>query len=143
MGGVSPHCAAENNTPSPLAPLPHPRFVDLATTIAGFKSIVAGEYDQLPENAFYMQGGIADVVENAVALARSTDTSVKQTGASKRDVDYCVEYNGFMKELEAGKKTEAFSQAALVAKIRAQLGTAAVDAEMDAFYSSRKKTQKA
>jgi ATP synthase F1 beta subunit len=41
------------------------KFVDLADTIAAFKSILAGEYDDLPENAFYMCGGIEEVVENA------------------------------------------------------------------------------
>src|SRR5690606_26318983 len=33
-------------------------FVDLADTIAGFKGVVAGEYDHLPEAAFYMVGTI-------------------------------------------------------------------------------------
>jgi len=31
------------------------KFVDLATNIAGFKAVISGEYDHLPENAFYMQ----------------------------------------------------------------------------------------
>ena len=31
------------------------KFVDLATSIASFKAIIAGEHDALPENAFYMQ----------------------------------------------------------------------------------------
>jgi F-type H+-transporting ATPase subunit beta len=43
---------------------PTGKFVDLATNIAGFKAVINGEYDNLPENAFYMQGGISDVVEN-------------------------------------------------------------------------------
>ncbi len=41
------------------------KFVDLANNLAGFKAVIAGEYDALPENAFYMQGSIAEVVENA------------------------------------------------------------------------------
>jgi len=41
------------------------KFVDLADTIQAFKSILGGEYDDLPENAFYMCGGIEEVVENA------------------------------------------------------------------------------
>jgi ATP synthase F1 beta subunit len=32
------------------------KFVDLANNIAGFKAVIKGEYDHLPENAFYMQG---------------------------------------------------------------------------------------
>ena len=35
-------------------------FVDLEDTIKGFKAIVAGEYDDLPEQAFYMVGTIED-----------------------------------------------------------------------------------
>lgn len=41
------------------------KYVSLKDTIAAFKGIVAGEYDHLPEQAFYMQGTIEEVVENA------------------------------------------------------------------------------
>merc|ERR1711865_523472 len=41
------------------------KFVDLADTIAAFKAILSGEYDDLPEGAFYMCGGMDEVVENA------------------------------------------------------------------------------
>ena len=44
-------------------------FVDIADTIKGFKAIVSGEYDDLPEQAFYMVSGIASVVEKAKKLA--------------------------------------------------------------------------
>ena len=44
-------------------------FVDLADTIKGFKAIVSGEYDDLPEQAFYMVSDIASVVEKAKKLA--------------------------------------------------------------------------
>ena len=37
-------------------------------TIKGFKAIVAGEYDHLPEQAFYMVGGIEEAVEKAKTL---------------------------------------------------------------------------
>ena len=40
----------------------------LKDTIAGFKAIVAGEYDHLPEQAFYMVGGIEEVIEKAKTL---------------------------------------------------------------------------
>ncbi len=43
--------------------------VPLEETIASFKAVVAGEYDHLPEAAFYMVGGIKDVVEKAQRLA--------------------------------------------------------------------------
>jgi len=41
------------------------KFVPLKETIAGFKSIVNGEYDELPEQAFYMVGGIDEAVNRA------------------------------------------------------------------------------
>ncbi len=43
--------------------------VPLEDTIASFKAVVAGEYDHLPEAAFYMVGGIQDVIEKAEKLA--------------------------------------------------------------------------
>lgn len=45
------------------------KLVKLEDTIKGFKAIVAGEYDHLPEAAFYMVGGIDEVVEKAKKLA--------------------------------------------------------------------------
>ncbi|MCR9105346.1 MAG: F0F1 ATP synthase subunit beta [Gammaproteobacteria bacterium] len=41
------------------------KYVSLKDTIAGFKGILAGEYDHLPEQAFYMVGGIEEAVEKA------------------------------------------------------------------------------
>jgi len=43
--------------------------VSLDVTIASFKAVVAGEYDHLPEGAFYMVGGIEDVVAKAERMA--------------------------------------------------------------------------
>ena len=44
------------------------KYVSLKDTIAGFKGIIAGEYDRLPEQAFYMVGSIEEVVEKADKL---------------------------------------------------------------------------
>jgi F-type H+-transporting ATPase subunit beta len=41
------------------------KYVPINDTIAGFKGIVEGEYDHLPEQAFYMVGTIEEAVENA------------------------------------------------------------------------------
>ncbi len=41
------------------------RYVKLEDTIAGFKGIVEGQYDNIPEQAFYMAGTIEDVLKNA------------------------------------------------------------------------------
>jgi F-type H+-transporting ATPase subunit beta len=44
------------------------KYVSLKDTIRGFKAIVEGEYDHLPEQAFYMVGGIEEAVEKAKTL---------------------------------------------------------------------------
>ena len=44
------------------------KYVHLKDTLAGFKGIVNGEYDDLPEQAFYMVGGIEEAVEKAKTL---------------------------------------------------------------------------
>jgi F-type H+-transporting ATPase subunit beta len=43
-------------------------FVPVADTIRSFKGIVAGEYDELPESAFYMVGTIEDAVKKAEGM---------------------------------------------------------------------------
>ncbi|MDO8465886.1 MAG: F0F1 ATP synthase subunit beta [Gallionella sp.] len=44
------------------------KYVTLKDTIKGFKGIVNGDYDHLPEQAFYMVGGIEEAVEKAKTL---------------------------------------------------------------------------
>jgi F-type H+/Na+-transporting ATPase subunit beta len=44
------------------------KIVQLADTIRGFKGILAGDYDHLPEQAFYMVGAIEEAVEKAKTL---------------------------------------------------------------------------
>ena len=44
------------------------KYVSLKETIRGFKGILEGEYDDLPEKAFYMVGSIDEAVENAKKL---------------------------------------------------------------------------
>ena len=44
------------------------QYVSLADTIRGFKGIVEGEYDHLPEQAFYMVGSIDQAVEKAKSM---------------------------------------------------------------------------
>jgi F-type H+-transporting ATPase subunit beta len=44
------------------------KYVSLKDTIAGFKGILAGEYDHMPEQAFYMVGSIDEAVEKAKNL---------------------------------------------------------------------------
>ncbi|WP_332659033.1 F0F1 ATP synthase subunit beta [Brevundimonas sp.] len=58
-----PFFVAEQFTNSPG------KFVELADTIRSFKGIVAGEYDHLPEAAFYMVGTVEEAVEKAGKMA--------------------------------------------------------------------------
>jgi F-type H+-transporting ATPase subunit beta len=44
------------------------KYVKLQDTVESFERVVSGEFDDLPEQAFYMQGGIEDVTEAAKAL---------------------------------------------------------------------------
>ena len=44
------------------------KYVSLKDTIAGFQGILNGEYDHLPEQAFYMVGSIDEVIEKAKGM---------------------------------------------------------------------------
>ncbi len=44
------------------------KYVKLEDTVASFERVLAGEFDHLPEQAFYMQGGIDDVIAKAKEL---------------------------------------------------------------------------
>jgi F-type H+-transporting ATPase subunit beta len=46
------------------------KYVKLEETISSFERLVAGEFDQLPEQAFYMAGAIEEVVEQANKMAK-------------------------------------------------------------------------
>jgi F-type H+-transporting ATPase subunit beta len=44
------------------------KYVELSDTIAGFKGIIEGKYDHIPENAFYMVGGIDEAIAKAESM---------------------------------------------------------------------------
>ena len=44
------------------------KYVHLEDSVKGFKGIVEGEYDHIPEQAFYMVGSIDEVLERAKEL---------------------------------------------------------------------------
>tara|TARA_B100000886_G_scaffold229287_1_gene159909 strand:- start:6683 stop:8101 length:1419 start_codon:yes stop_codon:yes gene_type:complete len=48
------------------------KLVDLDSTIKGFDAICKGEYDHLPEAAFYMVGGVDEVVKKAEKLSKDS-----------------------------------------------------------------------
>jgi F0F1-type ATP synthase, beta subunit len=45
---------------------PHGKYVSLKDTISGFKAILDGEHDAIPEQAFYMTGSIEEVKKKAL-----------------------------------------------------------------------------
>jgi F-type H+-transporting ATPase subunit beta len=57
-----PFFVAETFTGSPG------KYVSLVDTIRGFKGIIEGEYDSLPEQAFYMVGTIEEAVEQGKSM---------------------------------------------------------------------------
>jgi len=44
------------------------KYVSIADTIKGFREIAEGKHDAIPEQAFYLQGTIDDVLENAAKM---------------------------------------------------------------------------
>jgi F-type H+-transporting ATPase subunit beta len=46
------------------------KYVSLADSIRGFRELVDGKYDDIPEQAFYLQGTIEDVLERAEKMKR-------------------------------------------------------------------------
>ncbi|HDP70021.1 MAG TPA: F0F1 ATP synthase subunit beta [Actinobacteria bacterium] len=63
-----PFFVAEQFTGNPGA------YVSLKDTIKGFKEIVEGKHDDLPEQAFYMVGTIEDAIEKGKKVSQSTET---------------------------------------------------------------------
>jgi len=45
------------------------KYVTLEDTISGFKGILDGKYDDMPENAFYMVGNMQEAIEKAEKMA--------------------------------------------------------------------------
>jgi F0F1-type ATP synthase beta subunit len=46
------------------------KFVSLEDTISGFKQVLSGELDDIPEGAFYMVGNIDEVKAKALSMAK-------------------------------------------------------------------------
>jgi F-type H+-transporting ATPase subunit beta len=98
-----PFTVAQNFTGTPG------KYVSLKDTIKGFKMIVAGECDALPEQAFYMVGPIEEAFEKAKILEPARDSAAKETAAAKGSAP---------KESSASKETAAPKETA-AAKDRA------------------------
>ena len=74
-------------------------FVSVADTVKGFKEILEGKYDDLPEQAFYMVGTIEDALEQAESI-ESENASAKQAGASESANASDKQAEGSIEELE-------------------------------------------
>jgi len=64
----------------------HPgKFVELKKTIEGFKGILEGKYDDLPEPAFYMVGSIEEVIAKANNMVDESSKKTEKTDDVKKD----------------------------------------------------------
>jgi F-type H+/Na+-transporting ATPase subunit beta len=55
------------------------KLVSLADTIAGFKGLIEGKYDNLPESAFYMVGSIDEVISKSHEIAKKEATEAVES----------------------------------------------------------------
>jgi len=56
------------------------KYVTMQDTVRGFKEIIDGKHDDLPEQAFYMMGGIEDVIKAAQEMGTETEASPEASG---------------------------------------------------------------
>jgi len=67
------------------------KFVPLKETISGFKQILDGKWDHLPEPAFYMVGAIEEVEAKAKSMAKDTKVQEEKKERKSRDLKDIVE----------------------------------------------------
>jgi F-type H+/Na+-transporting ATPase subunit beta len=60
-------------------------YVPVAETVRGFKEIVDGEHDDIPERAFYMQGPIEQVLENAKGMRSEQPDETAESEADEQE----------------------------------------------------------
>jgi F-type H+-transporting ATPase subunit beta len=108
------------------------KFVEVAETVKGFKEVLEGKYDDLPESAFYMQGGVEDVVERARQMANETSgkKDVKDVG-KKEDADAILPPS---KDLYKRKLKEVKDWAAQHFQAQADSGNTEALKEKEAFF---------
>jgi len=86
------------------------KLVELKDTIAAFKGILSGQYDHLPEAAFYMVGPIEEVQEKANKIAsevRKDDKGEKKVGRKRKEGIERGVKAGFALALKRGEKLQA------------------------------------
>jgi len=81
------------------------KLVDLKDTLEGFKGILDGKYDHLNENAFYLVGPIAEVIEKDAQLLAEFGKKDDKKGASGAKKDDQYSYELTPENIEKIKKT--------------------------------------
>ncbi len=92
------------------------KFVELDETIRSFKEVVEGRHDDLPEQAFYLVGGIDEAIEKAKTLsgeeAEDGDESDDETSAQNDSADASSEESEGEGETDSGASAEEDSSEA-------------------------------
>jgi ATP synthase F1 beta subunit len=101
------------------------KFVSLPDTISGFKGIMEGKYDHLPEVAFYMQGNIADVEAKAQSLAAESESQRSRSSDDKGAKKSGFDETSFSQVIQKGR--EAYEQE-LAALEKKKASSAVIDA---------------
>jgi hypothetical protein len=119
------------------------RYVKLEDAIKGFKGILEGKYDHLPEQAFYMVGDIDEVVEKAERLSRQA-AAQSSSSDDKKKKEVAEEDKGFgPKQIKAIYK-EAFRLADEIEKYESSEApdkAADIKAHWDAWRSKVNENQ--
>jgi len=89
------------------------KFVEVADSVKGFKAVLEGKYDDIPESAFYMQGTVEDVEEKARELineAAGKKEEKKADAKADNDQDLLDPSKDLFKELVTAVKGYAAKQ---------------------------------
>jgi ATP synthase F1 beta subunit len=82
------------------------KFVELKETISGFKGILEGEFDDVPESAFYMVGNIEEVLDKAKSYIQ-TGAATTQVASDKKALRAAKREEDALKASRAGKPEAA------------------------------------
>ena len=128
------------------------RFVELADTVRGFKEILEGKWDSLPEQAFFMVGGIEEAAQKGEKIARDAEAEAgkgkaDKTGETKAKVNPVEALKARLAELESTLPEKDISTAkneerkkrytAQWADYKAKRDAGVVQREIEALFSER------
>jgi F-type H+-transporting ATPase subunit beta len=113
------------------------KFVEVADSVKGFKAVLEGKYDDIPESAFYMQGTVEDVEEKAKELvneAAGKKEEKKIDAKSNNDQDLLDPSKDLLKELVNVVKT--YSSHTFANEKERDAYYAEIDAEASRLFST-------